>query len=195
MWYHYNCDGLNDTGWGCVHRSYQNALHLFNHRISMEHLVQRFGNRWIEPALLRACIPSGFKTEFLLWFDKPQDKKRMLCTKPEDYDQIVPSQFDRQLFTELFQLANEHVFVADNGTHAYCIFFSDGWKLLDPHVNQANDVLTVINDLPEWLARSSLWMILAIAPKNRRVTFADPLVKLEKDQQKALVSALSNQTP
>ena len=171
-WYHYNCDGLDDTGWGCVYRSYQNALRLFNHPIHMQHLVHRFGKRWIEPALLRACIPSGFQTQFLLWFKMPQFIRSMRCTKPEDYDRIVPSQLN--LYDEINRLCIDHVFVVDNGTHSYCIFFDHGWILLDPHVHHQTHVQRSIPDLNGWLNQSSLWMILAIAPITRkRVHFAE----------------------
>lgn len=172
QWYHYNCDEFNDTGWGCVYRSFQNALYLLDYQISMRDLVRQFGSdRWIEPALLRACIPRGFNIKLLLWFAKPHFLKQMLCTTPEDYDHVVPSQNNNQLYCEIYDLAKDHVFVVDNGTYSYCIFYINGWKLLDPHVQHRSCVLKEIINLNMWLNQSSLWMVLAITRKH--VHFSD----------------------
>ena len=116
-WFYYNCDGIDDRGWGCVHRSYQNAMRLLGREVSMHELVDAFGEkRWIEPAMLRPHLPDGFKSELLLWMKTPDYAEKMTCTKEQDYDRVVPSQFEIQLHDTLYALARAHVFVVDNGT-------------------------------------------------------------------------------
>lgn len=188
QWCHYNCDEFNDVGWGCVFRSYQNAMHLLGYRSEMKVLVGIFGSgNWIEPAMLLPCVPTTLTAELLLWFEKPQDIRRMFKTKPEDYDRIISSQFEHGLIDEFTKLAKDHVFIVDDSQRCYSVFFSNGWKILDPHALHHSNVLSEIDDLQKWLERSSLWMIMAIAPK-KNVRFhekvevtSDPLK--ESDEQ------------
>lgn len=179
-WFYYNCDGIDDRGWGCVHRSYQNAMSLLKHKVRMKDLVAKFGDKkWIEPAKLRSCLPEGFKSELILWTKTSDCTQKMTCTKPKDYNCIIPSHSEVQLYDALYALARTFVFVMDNGVYSYCVFYSNGWRMLDPHTDRPEKVPGKIDNMHQWLAQNGLWMVMAISldvskvekPMGKHVSF------------------------
>lgn len=162
QFYHYDCGNYKDAGWGCCYRSYQNAMLLHGVQIDMTSLVDLFGEgNWIEPAMLKSLIPQSYQYISLLWYQKPEALRSMKFTKPEDYDILMTK---HEIINKLRQLAKTSTFVVDNGLFAYCLFYSNGWIVLDPHTTKQEHVLIKIHSLFEWLQKSNLWMILAIEP-------------------------------
>lgn len=160
--YHYNCGTFKDAGWGCCYRSYQNAMLLHGQNVDMESLVALFGEgQWIEPAMLANILPTGYRQRSLLWFQKPEALHHMKYTKPEDYQILIPC---NKITETLTRLARTATFIIDDGVFAYCLFYSNGWVILDPHTIQQQNVLIRLPSLLEWLVKSELWMILAVEP-------------------------------
>ena len=157
MWRHYGCEGIDDVGWGCVHRSFQNLMALLQRKVSMRLLVDKFGEKaWIEPAMLRGCIPDGLNSRFLLWMRQDDEEKKMKCTKPEHYERIT------DVYNTIHSMGKTHAFLVDNSTFSYCLFYDNGWLLIDPHTTNSDNVLTTISNLQTWLDASNIWMILAM---------------------------------
>lgn len=157
-WFYANCDGIDDTGWGCVYRSFQNAMSLLKHDVQMRDLVTRFGRRWIEPPMLIEFVPAECKSRCFVWMRKPMWKQ--MITTPEDFEQIMDMVPLDMLARQLHELGSTHVFVIDDATFGYCLFFDNGWKLVDPHAG-AQTLQNI--ELEPWLAKRDLWMVLAIA--------------------------------
>lgn len=158
QWKHQNCDDNKDAGWGCCYRSFQNAMLLHNRTVEMDDIVTSVG-QWTEPAKLVRHLPPDLVGHTLLWFSVPQSLRDMRFTAPEDYTTIVPKD---ALMGTIRTLAKTCSFIIDNGTYAYCIVYSNGWILVDPHQDEQAHVAARLPSLEPFLRRSNLWMILAI---------------------------------
>jgi hypothetical protein len=167
-WFHQNCDDNKDAGWGCCYRSYQNAMLLHGEQTTFSDIVDVHGS-WTEPPKLRKFIPAGFDARTYLWFKRPQDLQHMKFTGPEDYDVVVHKDKLEQVFTRSAKTCS---MIIDDGTYAYCLVYSRGWMLLDPHVDVSAKVSRRITSLTTFLNTRPLWMIMTIrrAPVDDDVT-------------------------
>jgi hypothetical protein len=160
--YHYECDEIMDSGWGCVYRSYMNLCMLTGQPVpNMEDMVSRVNNRphsrWIEPAQLGQIVPQegGVPQEYTLglYTATPAAARNMQFTTPDQYTHRFsePDAFLQWLRAKL-------PVVIDNGT--FCFAIGRGEQLYDPHTTHPDHVISPI-DLREFVRRSSLYMVFA----------------------------------
>lgn len=161
-WFHQNCDDNKDAGWGCCYRSYQNAMLLHGTKTKFDDLVETIGS-WTEPPNLRKFIPENFEAKTYLWFERPEALRNMKYSVPEDYDVIVHRE---KLEYVLESVAKTCSMIIDDGTSAYCLVYSRGWVLLDPHVNAAKKVTRRIKSVGTFMRTRPLWMIMTIKKRG-----------------------------
>ena len=167
---HQTCDDQKDAGWGCVFRSFQNAMLLHGRGIDFDDIVESYGE-WTEPPKLRKYVPNGFRARTYLWFARPEALAKMRFTAPEDYDFIVPK---HDLMNLLRKLAKTSSFIIDDGTFGYCLVYSNGWLLIDPHHDIQCKVASIAS-IDAFLKGRELWMIMAIErAKEAKTTLASP---------------------
>ena len=160
MFRHYNCDEYEDEGWGCCYRSMQNACLLHNKDVKMSDIVETPGS-WVEPAELLKFVPSSLSYSTYLWMKTPEALQQMRSTTPEDYEQVLNK---AELLPTLYNCAKTSALLMDDGMRAYCVFYSNGWILLDPHTTDPETVVRPIPNIGSFLMAHNLWMIAAIHP-------------------------------
>ena len=158
--FHYECDGIRDTGWGCCYRSFQNACLLHDVTVNMKDIVENEG-AWVEPAQLLKFLPKDLRCSSFLWYKTPSAIRRLLSTEPEDYEKILSTQ---ELLPTLYRLAKNSSLLVDNGISAYCLYYSNGWVLVDPHTSNPAKfkVSQPLGSIGEFLKDQQLLMIVAI---------------------------------
>ena len=165
MIYYYNCDDVKDEGWGCVYRSWQNALELQGMSVMSIPEMIRLGIRneksnWIEPAQLNplTCMYTNKTIESCVYINEDSGGTgRMNFTKPQNYEKIILDKTDF-LNWLLTKLTLGYSIVIDNGTFGHCI---KGDKIYDPHTTREDKVIKDFD--PEYyIENNSCCMTLAI---------------------------------
>lgn len=158
-WKHYT---EVDLGWGCVYRSFQNAMLATRHEVpSLEALMDAVDARalalppehWIEPAMLRGVAPAGSRLGHVAWPLAPA-----LKTTVDEYPEELTSE-------ELFALAmtGDWAVVLDDGVFGYCLYRG---LCIDPH-SMRTAVVTPLRGLDDFRRRFLVRgaMVLAIPRK------------------------------
>lgn len=155
--FYYGCQGVDDTGWGCVYRSGQTLMFAMGYHVP--HIMDMVDtlhiprdatgrSRWIEPHDLRTYLP-GFHLLGL-----HLDRKRMLRTHIQDFSGIASDwhQFHDQILHHLLTL--KAPVVVDDGVVGQCIsgFYGDSdhpedgrYVVIDPHVTQEGKQVRLIS--------------------------------------------------
>lgn len=136
-WRHYNCDGYDDQGWGCVYRSAQNALlacgvdppELAEMRAALRGGETRPRRLWVEPGELPPALPPGVRCERLA-----ASGPGMRSSGEADYDTLFcePENAARVLVQRLRE-AGRGGAVLDDGVMGRALIYDGDWLLVDPH--------------------------------------------------------------
>lgn len=172
--YHYCCDDIDDRGWGCVFRSFQNAAEILGSHVSMKAMVKHFGEEWLEPPLLVPWIPAELSGNTFLWL-RPQDSDAecdMLRTTRKDYDVQLHARgtgmriYGSASILHLFDVYD--TLVIDNGMLAYCLVREGPGRyyILDPHNTVASKVRRKLEKPVDFLAHCRCWMVLALKRRD-----------------------------
>ena len=175
--FHYACDGMDDTDWGCVYRSLQNALlathqdvptmnellaHTARARAQVRtHAAFPHMHLWAEPALFRQL----HFTHTLLAGDV-----HPLLTPREAYQfELDVDELCAYIEAESRQT---HAFVVDDGVSAYAIVPHAGrhWWV-DPHVS-TRAAMRFDDNIRAKLHAKAGWLVLDVRPPPRRRTRA-----------------------
>jgi hypothetical protein len=156
--YSYGAEGVDDSGWGCVFRSFQNAQAACGYNATpISDLVEGVGRgwgAWAEPADFVDAVPS---LAFLAgasphWLKYTKRKQYSVATLP-----TVAA------LEDLIKLEGGYsAFVVDDGISGYAIVPFHGkpyW--VDPHTTAPRRA-----QFRQQLRRSSGWMVLQIFPKT-----------------------------
>ena len=157
----YGSEGLDDSGWGCVYRSFQNALLHTGYRVPglmtlLENVGLEWGD-WSEPSQFKDLA----KTKAML---AGHSKKWLKYTHESDYDIILDSVED--LENKVWKLGGSCAFVVDDGVSGYAIVPIDGvphW--IDPHTSIPRRL-----KFKNQLQRSTGWMVLQVCPRRQQLT-------------------------
>jgi hypothetical protein len=145
----YTHGGEDDTDWGCVYRSVQNAqAYMHVPMWSVTELVQHTGRgwgSWSEPADFTDVFP-GARTRTLLL---GSSRKWLKLTRADQYEPIVTR----------YRFRRDAAYVVDDGVSGYAIV-PHGGKLwfVDPHTATPAPV-----PFTDQLFRATGWMVLEIA--------------------------------
>lgn len=167
-YYHYNCDDIDDNGWGCVYRSCQNALKLQGLKVPsissmMNKGVKNNYSKWIEPAQLSVLFENNNEvmTDKCIYLENTDNIRKMQFTKPEDYDTIFS---DKCKFKNwlIQRLSDSYSIIVDDGIFGYCLYQD---LIFDPHTMNPNDV-TRNFDLEEFCSNITCCMAYALKKNN-----------------------------
>ena len=162
--YCYGAEQVADSGWGCVYRSWQNALMLQElPHTSISSLVRSVHNpssRWIEPPQLLTVLPVDAYADTALGVFE-DGRSHMLFTTISDYQRIfyTREELGEWLHTALREGASVLI---DNGTMCYTVH---GGCLYDPHTVIAADVCNPV-DVDTLLQRWRLYMCVAVRKRT-----------------------------
>ncbi len=150
QWFHYECDGVQDRGFGCTYRSIQNAQQILGEPIlSLKAIQERTGvafRTWLEPIDVLACMSPSINLELVIHGRPGQTRGSRECYREVDLNELV------------LLIQSAQVCIVDNGTYTYAIT-DQGQTLLDPHTTVADQVARPIPSLNTFLKRSSGWMV------------------------------------
>ena len=160
--YHYCCDNIDDRGWGCVFRSTLNAVAQSGSSMSMDRMIDKFGRKWIEPAMTMTVIPSSLIADTYLLLQTPDAHLDMRLTMKSDYKIHLAYAFDVLILLEKY-----NALVIDNGVLCYCLCRHDNnsFYILDPHTTSKNNVVHTLDAPLQFLEHCRCWMILAVKRK------------------------------
>jgi len=187
--YHYECDGIDDCGWGCVYRNIQtviSAINYFNNESnksvpSITDMTLFFGkpliitkkiSMWIEPHQAYIYLTNYFKEEYSFketLFTNYGNPKSMMFTPIEVYtnenNNIYTSNEKNKLVNEIvdhFKISDIPI-LFDNGTYSYLMMKCEDMMatIINPHSKTLPDKLYI--GLFDWLDSSNTWMILYVS--------------------------------
>jgi hypothetical protein len=156
--YSYGAEGVDDSGWGCVYRSFQNGQAACGYRatpiLDLVKYVGRGANAWAEPA---DFVDAVLSMAFLV--GAPQNLLKF--TSRKQYNLLALP--DVASLEALVKHEGGHVaFVVDDGISGYAIVPYHGkpyW--VDPHTTSPRRA-----QFRHQLRRSPGWMVLKIFPKT-----------------------------
>jgi hypothetical protein len=185
--YHYNCDGFDDTGFGCVYRNAQTCLSAMGVEPvpSIQSMMQHFHGPmvlsryrsvapvtlWIEP----------YDVEMYLGSQLPRVATRAVCYSPTA-DMVYTAchrtprfvygsantffDFDRYLAEcreHLTRVRPGVPILIDNGVYSFCLkeVTDRGVVIIDPHVQSPERAERTLVDLA--YMRSNVWYTLMLA--------------------------------
>lgn len=182
-WKHYACDDVDDCGWGCVYRSFQNACLVVgvpppSMRVlvpAMASLLGRSRGTWIEPAHVRTYVETHWnhttarisvRTELVPGgtVDVGVLSRVPRISEASDYG---ARPFTKKML-DAWLCDDDHsprAAVVDDGVKGYCIFYDRRRKAficLDPHTTDAGRVVEKFKTLDDFLGRAMGWMVAMI---------------------------------
>lgn len=196
--YHYRCDEIDDSGWGCVYRSAQNAFQicgitpptmreLVNDKKThqMDSAIDRSnsGSMWTEPANIADTslrIHVDVNQSLLLYAKTNGDYTRMMFSKPSDYD--VKTYDVHHLLYVITEASHAGgACVIDNGTSGFCVqsFDKKTIHIWDPHTTDMHSVKKTRSI--DWLSSFNLWMVLVCTPLAKDVDEYEQVKSMQKD--------------
>ena len=148
--YYYNCDGFDDSGWGCVYRCLQTLLENLDKDTPsvleiMKLLDMKYNphdsliNMWIEPIDCVNVLKNHYKIDSKLICYKPtisNEHDRMNRTTNKDFQQIFKN--ESILFFIYDNL--KHPMIIDDGVYSYLLYGVDDHSIyiIDPHKKNNN---------------------------------------------------------
>jgi hypothetical protein len=174
--FHYACDDVDDTDWGCVYRSYQTALAATHQHVpAMDELLHDTAR-----ARARARLPARYSFPHMhLWAEPALFRKlhfshtvragaiRPLLTSSKVYQYRLRDVSALCAYIE-DETRRTHAFVVDDGVSAYAIVPHAGrhWWV-DPHVTTPAAVHLDSNVCAKLRAKPG-WLVLDVRPPPRR---------------------------
>ncbi len=150
MWFHYECDGVKDGGFGCTYRSIQNAQKIMDVPImSLEDIRSQCGvtfRTWLEPVDAIVCFPGDVNLSLVICGNPGQTRGSRDMYREVNMDELGSL------------IKSSYVSIVDNGTYTYAIT-DGGSTLLDPHTKRQDQVARPIPLLTRFLKHSSGWMV------------------------------------
>ena len=157
MLFSYGSEGVDDDGWGCVYRSFQNAqAHTAYPPAQLAELVQHVGRgrtAWAEPA---DFADWGFTLTLLAGASNAW----LQYTHADQYQFFLPTVTALEAYVR--RAGQECAFVVDDGISGYAIVPWEGvphW--VDPHTHNPRRVRFTTQ-----LRRASGWMVLQVIPRS-----------------------------
>ena len=185
--YHYNCDGFDDTGFGCVYRNAQTCLHAtgaLSKVPTVQSLIVYFhGPRaldryttlspvtlWIEPYDVYLYLKSTTNNTPLpqnLCYSPTAEMVYTACHRTPRF--VYDSSNTLFVFEKYLEICQRHLsrrpgvpILIDNGVYSFCIesIANDKSSLvvIDPHVRSADQARRKLVDLA--YLRSNVWYTL-----------------------------------
>jgi hypothetical protein len=156
--YSYGSEGVDDSGWGCVFRSFQNAQAACGYDVtSILDLVDDVGRgwgAWAEPADFVEAVPS-------VAFLAGASPHLLKYTKRKQYSvTTLPSTAALENLVKLE--GGQSAFVVDDGISGYAIVPYNGkphW--VDPHTTSPR-----LTQFRQQLRKATGWMVLQVFPKT-----------------------------
>ena len=152
--YSYGSEGVDDDGWGCVYRSFQNAQSHSGYKVipfmKLLNMVDREWGEWSEPS---DFLDIGKTVTFWTGSGKNLFRK----THKSDYIYQIPL-----TDIEEYMAQRKHCsFVVDDGISGYAIVPFEGQHYwIDPHTHSPRRSL-----FRKQLQRSPGWMVLQLFPR------------------------------
>ena len=175
--FHYQCDGTDDRGWGCVWRCAQMllgsilsadapvpTLRALMVDMGVDAADTRPAARWIEPKQVRTIVRRwvGPSPAFDLVVYNPVPA-RMLHTASRDFDRVHADRDSFHADVLCHLRSSAHPVVVDDGTYGYCIIGVEEatacYVIADPHRTHRG---TQIRRFPytDFFAPGRMWMAL-----------------------------------
>lgn len=165
--FHYTSEGVDDVGWGCVYRAFQNACLLSGRAVpTMHDLLAKVpgtdSTQWIEPAQLVGgqFLPDD-DTQHAVYC--PPHSRAMRFTSPSDYSSrfLTP---DPMVDWLKERLAQGCAVVIDNGTMGFTLArLGTVTVLVDPH-NRRCACVSVFDF--RYVHDAACLMALAVTPQR-----------------------------
>lgn len=168
-YFSYNSDGYDDTDWGCVYRSFQNAIMgafgvtdvddmpFVPTLPDLLHATRRRRGQWAEPAMLvPAARALGLRTR-TFWTGTNSDELFRL-TPASAYTHVTQKQFSPH--------RTRGAYVIDDGISAYAVVRhpnSGRWLLVDPHFTPAR-----VTTFKQSKLSQHNWMVLHVWQSSKK---------------------------
>lgn len=183
--YHYACDTVDDTGWGCTYRCIQNSCSQLDEEVpSMKDIRMFFflekktqtKQLWLEPAHVASFMKlrDNIQTR-TIYYTNTENTKIYKTGAYEVPTQTHPTSYDEQLAGDIQELMillsstekTKRTAIIDDGIYSYCVLCcnnkNDTWyaEIIDPHTHDKN---TTERCVPmSFFSKSPVWMICFVS--------------------------------